>query len=268
MDKKTFEKVCHLVYDKSGINLTEKKEALVRARLTKRVRALGLTDEAEYLKYLYSDKSGTELVELLDVISTNVTHFFREDAHFEVLGKVLKELESQGQKRIRIWCAAASSGEEPYSIAITVMESMRDHSDTKILATDISTRVLRKCVEGVYREDSVSRMPERYLKKYFDPIKEDGKVEYKIRQQPRDKVKFGRLNLIEIPYPMHGPLDIVFIRNVMIYFDNNVRRKVLAEIYRLMRPGGFLMVGHSESLTGQVSEFKSVMPAVYIKSDD
>ena len=268
MDKKTFEKVCRLIYDKSGINLTEKKEALVRARLAKRVRALGLADEIEYLEYLTNDKSGTELVELLDVISTNVTHFFREDTHFEVLGKVLKEIESRGQKRVRIWCAAASSGEEPYSIAITVLEAMRNHSDTRILATDISTRVLKKCVEGVYNEDSVSKMPDLYLKRYFDRLKQGEKFEYRIRQAPRDKVKFGRLNLVEIPYPLSGPLDIVFIRNVMIYFDNNVRRKVLAEIYRLMRPGGFLMVGHSESLTGQVSEFKSVMPAVYIKPEN
>ncbi|MEA1996635.1 MAG: protein-glutamate O-methyltransferase [Gemmatimonadota bacterium] len=266
MDPKTFNALRSLVYEKSGISLGDNKKALVCSRIGKRIRQLGLDDFKDYLKYLNSDEKGREVVELLDVISTNVTNFFREPKHFEVLSSLLKKWAGAGQRRFRIWCAASSTGEEPYTIAMTVREALNDVSDTKILATDISTQVLEKAVKGVYEERHVEKIPGYLLSRYFKKIRRgDSEGLYEASQSLKQMLTFRRLNLNVTPYPLKGPLDVVFIRNVMIYFDNQVRAKVLKDMYRLLKPGGYLMVGHSESLTGLVSEFKSVMPSVYIK---
>ena len=265
MDRHTFNKFRGLVYEKSGINLGEKKEALVCARLGKRMRTLGIDDYRKYFKYVARDTSGQEIVELLDVISTNITHFFREHQHFEFLNSIVGEWVSQGQRRFRIWSAACSTGEEPYSIAMTLRETLSDITDTKILATDISTRVLQKAMQGMYEERHMEKVPRELRLKYL--LKDSGQEKslYKIAKSLRDMVTFGRLNLSVHPYPLNGPFDVIFCRNVMIYFDNQVRRRVLESMYKLLKPGGYLMVGHAESLTGIVSSFKSVKPSVYVK---
>ncbi len=265
MDRETFDRLRGLVYDKSGISLGEQKRELVCARVGKRMRALGLEDYREYFSFLIEDDSGTEVVELLDVISTNVTHFFREPRHFEVLGELLRQWEEAGQRRFRIWCAAGSSGEEPYTIAMTVLESLRDPSDARILATDISTRVLEKARRGVYEGRHVEKIPPALLGRYIERGHGEDEGLYSVREPLRRMTTFGRLNLSMHPYPLKGPLDVIFCRNVMIYFDNKVRHEVLQNMHELLKPGGYLMVGHAESLTGLVSEFKSVMPSVYIK---
>ncbi|MEI6809393.1 MAG: CheR family methyltransferase, partial [bacterium] len=146
----TFDRFCDLVYQKAGIKLGPQKEALVSARIGKRLRKLGLNSYEEYLRVVAEDKAGDELVEMLNAISTNVTHFYREDRHFDLLGQYLKRWESEGQTGFKIWCAASSTGEEPYTIAITVKDALRDSSDVKILATDISTKVLGLAKEGLY----------------------------------------------------------------------------------------------------------------------
>lgn len=267
MDAKTFDAFRKLVYNKSGINLGEQKQALVCARVGKRMRMLGLDDYRDYLQYVSDDESGEELVKLLDVISTNVTHFFREAKHFEVLESILRQWSGEGLRRMRIWCAASSTGEEPYTLAMTVKEALGDGNvtDVKILATDISTRVLEVARQGVYEERKLDKVPEKHLRKYFQ--KGSGRAEgyYMVKKPLRDMISFGRLNLSIQPFPIHGPLDVIFCRNVMIYFDNHVRTKVLENMYRLLKPGGYLMVGHAESLTGLVSNFKNIMPSVYVK---
>lgn len=268
MDKKIFNKIREIVYEKSGISLNEGKEALVSARVGKRMRQLDISEYRDYLSYLEKDTTGQEYVFMIDAISTNVTSFFREGSHFEFLSKILQEWFEKGQTRLRVWSCASSTGEEPYSIAMTVYDLIQEYGvDTKILATDISTKVLSKCMEGIYKEDKLEsvnlRMRDRFFEKYTD---EGGEKLYKVRDNLKKLITFTRINLSKPPFPMQGPFDVVFCRNVMIYFDNIVRKKLLTDIIRLLRPGGYLMVGHAESLTGiMISGIKGVMPAVYMK---
>lgn len=266
MDQRLYDKFRSLVYEQSGINLGSEKQALVCARVGKRMRALGIQDHKEYYNCVLEDDTGRELISLLDVISTNVTNFFREEKHFVLLDKLLRQWGDEGQTRFRIWSAACSTGEEPYTIAMTAREALGSRlSDTKILATDISTSVLEKAVRGEYNESKLEKIPPHLLKRYLTKVRNSKENCYQVKDTLRSLITFGRLNLSVHPYPLKGPLDVVFCRNVMIYFDNEVRKEVLDNIYQLLKPGGYLMVGHAESLTGLVSEFKSVMPSVYIK---
>jgi len=215
------------------------------------------------LSYVAQDTSGAELVSLIDAISTNVTSFFREPSHFDFLSEVVSQWFDQGQRRFRFWSAAASSGEEPYSMAITLLEALRSReANTRILATDISTKVLDQCREGIYRADKLDKMPPVLRERYFD---RSANGTYTAKSILKTLILFRRLNLATPPFPMRGPLDVVFCRNVMIYFDNTVRHGLLNEIHRLLKPGGYLIVGHTESLTGMISHFKSVRPSIYIK---
>lgn len=266
MDQRTFNRFREIVYEKSGIALKEGKEALVTARVGKRMRALGINAHKRYLEYVLADKSGEEIVHLLDAISTNVTSFFREQGHFEFMSKVMSGWLKEGQRRFRLWSAACSTGEEPYSMAMTLAEVSKSYSaDIKILASDISTRALAKCFAGVYGEEKFLDVPKFLRCRYFNKYGGNGDVYYIVSSEIKRMIVIRRLNLASTPFPMRGPLDIVFCRNAMIYFDNRVRINLLAEIYRLLKPGGYLMVGHAESLTGMVSEFKVVKPAIYIK---
>lgn len=266
MDKTTFEKFRQVVYDRSGITLGTQKEALVSARVGKRMRALQIATHADYLKYVLEDESGQELVHLIDAISTNVTSFFREAEHFTFLTEVLTQWLGKGQQRFRLWSAACSTGEEPYTIAMTVAEALASsRNDTRILATDISTRVLEKSRMGDYAADKVETVPPPLRARYFEQHRDGDAKRYRVAESLKRMIVFKRLNLSTPPFPMHGPLDVVFCRNVMIYFDNQVRGRLLNEIYRLLKPGGYLMVGHAESLTGMMSDFKTVRPSIYVK---
>ena len=266
MDKATFNKFRAIVYEKSGISLNDSKVALVTARIGKRIRALKLNSHKEYYDVIVQDESGEELIQFLDVISTNVTNFFREPHHFEFLTKVYKEWCNTGQKRFRFWSCASSSGEEPYTIAMTLLNAVdKPGIDAKILATDISTRMLTQCMEGRYAEEKVKNIAKPMLKRYFNEANENGAKYYEVNGRLKNMTVFRRLNLSKPPFPMKGPLDTVFCRNVMIYFDNTVRVPLLNEIYRLLKPGGYLMVGHAESLTGIETNFKPVAPSIYVK---
>ena len=266
METVTYDKIRKIVYDKSGIHLREGKESLIHSRVGKRLRALGVKSIPDYLKYLDKDESGEEMIKFLDVISTNVTSFYREPEHFEFMRQVFMDWVNSGQRRFRFWSAACSSGEEPLTMAMTLLNSMLPYDiDAKILATDISTTVLEKSRNGVYPEKKVEGIPKKDKVKYFHKFSENGDTYYKAHSQLQDMIVYKRLNLISSPFPMSGPLDIVFCRNVMIYFDNKVRARLLAEISRLLKPGGILIVGHAESLTGQLCDLKNVKPSVYIK---
>lgn len=267
MNKDTFEAFRKLVYDKAGIALGDKKEALVSARLGKRMRVLNFDTYEKYLDYVKKDDSGNEIVQLLDAISTNVTHFFREEQHFDFITSQLNEWHSAGQRKFRFWSAGCSSGEEPYTIAMTYLEAIRGQAcDTRILATDLSLRVLSKASSGIYSPKEMDKIPERYINTYFSKVIEDSQTKYQINNQCRSLITFQRLNLTEFPFPMKGPFDLIFCRNVMIYFDNEMRSHLLEEYFRLLRKGGYLLVGHAESLTGMLSGFKSVNPSIYIKT--
>jgi len=266
MDHKTFNKFRDLIYEQSGIALSEGKEALVSARVAKRLRALGLNDHESYLRHVSEDRSGEELVSLLDTISTNVTNFFREPAHFRFLENAVRHWVKQGQTRFRIWCAASSTGEEPYTLAMTMLEATAGQKmDIKILATDISTKVLRIAQAGFYEDRKVQDIPLELRRKYLDASEQNGVSGLVAKPVLREMITFRRLNLSQPPFPMKGPLDAVFCRNVMIYFDNKVRSRLISETSRLLKSGGYLMVGHSESLTGIPSTFQTIQPAVYQK---
>ncbi len=267
MEKKVFNKFREVVYARSGISLGPNKEALVSSRIGKRMRSLGMDEYTQYLNFVLSDDGKDEIVQLIDAISTNVTSFYRESVHFDFLADALKTWQKNGQDRFRIWCAASSTGEEPYTLAITALESLQARSaNIKILATDISTKVLKACMKGQYAADKVQTVPPALLKKYFIKQQVDGETLFSAQDTLKRILTVRQLNLAKPPFPMKGPLDVVFCRNVMIYFDNGVREKLLNEAHRLLKPGGYLIVGHAESLTGLLSCFKSVKPSIYVKT--
>lgn len=269
MEQKIFERFRKIVYEQSGITLGDRKKSLVCARVGKRMRELNLDDYAKYLNVIENDSTGNETVQLLDNISTNVTSFFREMEHFDFLADRVKEWMTKGQHTFRLWSAASSTGEEPYSIAMTlksIMTEIKASFDYKILATDISTEVLSTCRNGYYQADKIEKISNLFKNRFFDQAIKDGETVYQIDELLKKEITFSRLNLSRPPFPMKGPFDVIFCRNVMIYFDNNVRKNLLREIYRLLKPGGFLMVGHAESLSGMLGNFKTVKPSIYIKS--
>ncbi len=267
LDSKIYHEFRTLVYDVSGINLGDGKEALVSSRIGKRMRILGMAEFKTYLSMVRADPAGEELVHLLDAISTNVTSFFREPAHFDLIRELFDGWLSAGQRRFRFWSAASSTGEEPYTLAMTLAEVLCGRDvDLKILATDISSRVLETASLGEYSESKLSGIPPAFRGKYFNKIGDRGDFHFKIKDDLRKWVVFKRFNLSTPPFPMPGPLDLVLCRNVMIYFDNHVRQGLLSEIYRMLKPEGYLLVGHAESLNGIKTDFKVVRPSIYRKN--
>ena len=267
MEPKVYQEFRNLVYEHSGISLGDHKQALVSARIGKRMRALGLDDAVDYLHVVASDKSGDELGLLLDAISTNVTHFFREARHFEVLARLIREAAERDQTSFNIWCAAASTGEEPYSIAITALESSPAAMRISIVASDIASSVLKKANFGVYRKQDVDKIDAKLLKKYFQTgATERAKDLYRVKPALRDLVSFKQINLSTPPFPIQGPLDAVFCRNVMIYFNIELRQRLVQNLFNLLKPGGHLIVGMAESLSSVHHSHKAVEPSVYRKT--
>ena len=261
-----FRRFQRLAYDHAGIYLKSGKEALVAARVCKRLRALGFTSARDYLLFLESDDTGEELVQFLDVISTNFTSFYREPVHFEILQDWIRRELAAGVGRLRLWSAAASTGEEPYSMAITVERARALRPlDYRILGTDISTRALERACDGLYMEQAMRTVPKRDQKSFFRPRVVGGDTHFEVRETLRNRIIYRRMNLSGFPYPLKGPLDVIFCRNVMIYFDDRVRRSLINEIVRLLRPGGLLFTGHAESLSSLHSGLKMLQPSVYIK---
>ncbi len=267
IDPRSFDAIRTIVRERSGIVLGDHKQALVSSRLGKRMRALGLLSIRDYVEYLKQDRSGREITELLDAISTNVTSFFREAQHFEYLRDLLLKRPSS-REPFRIWCAAASTGEEPYTIAMTVRAADTDGAlDARILATDINTDVLKKAMAGEYTEERASGIPRALRDAYFEAGPgSNGQKVYRASDDLRRMIRFRQFNLSTFPYPVRAMVDVVFCRNVMIYFDEQLRRRVVAEFHRLLRPNGILFVGHAECLTGLTDVFATVRPTVYRKT--
>ena len=265
-----FETISGIVKGLCGINLHEGKKELVKARLAKRLRQLALPDFTQYIKMLREDASGTELTAMLDALSTNTTHFFRESRHFDYFRDVvLPELlrKNQAKRRIRIWSAGCSSGEEPYTIAILLKEHLppgASNWDVKILATDISTKVLARAREGIYSAPALRDAPKVAVYKYFTPLKGRSNGAFQVNASLRKLVHFARLNLMQ-PWPMKGPFDVIFCRNVMIYFDKSTQGRLVERYYDILAPGGTFFIGHSESLPGIRHKFSYVAPTVYTR---
>ncbi len=268
LSEKDFQRFSTLVYEQAGINLHQGKKELLRARLAKRIRELGFGSFSEYYEHLIRDETGDELVHMLNCIATNLTRFFREEAHFEFLAQVVypefKQVlkHSGNQVLFKVWSAACSTGEEPYSIAIHA--SCHLDCDFQILATDISTKALDKATKAIYPQNHLSQVPAHMISRFF--LKGFGPKQGYVRLKPqiRSRVSFFRHNLMDPP-PMQEKMDVVFCRNVLIYFDRHTQKKVVENIASVLKPGGYLLVGHAESLNGAVPQLRYVRPAVYRK---
>ncbi len=266
-----FSRFRDLIHEQSGIHLAAGKETLLHSRISKRMRRLGIQKAEAYLKHIADDRSGQEMIELLDAISTNVTYFFREPDHFDQLRAALAHWVDEGQRRFRLWSAACSYGQEPYTMAMTALDAFRDLRaegiDLRVLATDISTKVLAAAQEGVYSAGDLEKVALDFRDRYFDKLStEEGQRRFQVLPALRSRVTFRRLNLSRPPFPMQGPLDVVFCRNVMIYFDTQTRQRLVNEIERLLRPGGLMMIGHAESLIGLTTRLTAISPSVYQKA--
>ncbi|MHC4267065.1 MAG: CheR family methyltransferase [Planctomycetota bacterium] len=268
-----FELFRSLIYDTCGINLQLSKKELVKARLSKRLAKVGINTFNDYYKYVTkTDKSGKELIHLLDSISTNKTDFFRENKHFDFLNTtLLPELVSNKEKnndrKLRIWCAASSSGEEPYSLAITVLNHIKPSNgwDIKILATDISTKILQKAVTGIYKIELLKDISPGTISAHFFKVHAHNSQCYEAKEHLKELITYRRFNLMTEKFPFKHPFDFIFCRNVMIYFDSDTQHRLVSKFYDCLPKNGYLFIGHSETLSKSNSGFKYAQPAVYQK---
>ena len=265
-----YERISRLVYEQCGINLHEGKKELVKARLGKRLREGNFKSFGEYYRYVTTDDGTAELISMIDSLSTNLTYFFREESHFQKLRNMIKlmvKTSNQGRlsEKLRIWSAGCSTGEEPYSLAMTVCESVNGLSKgVKIMATDISTRVLQTADKGIFGKERLKNVPPAILKKYFQMGSGSCEGQFLIKKSIRDMIQFSRFNLMDTPPPNYR-FDIIFCRNVMIYFDKATQEALVRRFHQCLNKGGHLFVGHSESLTGLSHELKYIEPSVYRK---
>jgi chemotaxis protein methyltransferase CheR len=262
-----FRNFSDLIYEKCGINLHQGKRELLKARLSKVLRQSSFGSVREYYDYLMKDTKGDAFIPLLDVISTNLTAFFREPRHFDFLtDTVVPELfdSSSASREIRVWCAGCSSGEEAYSITMTLLEVLPEnrHKDIRLLATDISTRMLNAADRGVYDASRVEKIPYPLRRQYFQKGINRWAGFYKVKPLVRERVQYQRLNFIE-PFSFPKPFHVVFCRNVMIYFDKETQEDLVNRFHRVLARPGYLFIGHSESLTGIRHPFRYVCPSVY-----
>jgi len=264
--RKDFERLCQLVDRHTGIQLASGKEDMLYGRLSRRLRKVGLDSFKAYIQLLEEDETGDEFGEFINSVTTNLTSFFREAHHFDYLKKtLLPELmqRNQASRRIRIWSAGSSTGEEPYSIAMTVAETMPPGWDVKILATDLDTDVLLHGENGIYDDSRVEGLDKAVVKRWFTKSKsQPGKV--RVKSELQNLIYFRQLNLLK-SWPMKGPIDIIFCRNVIIYFDMPTKQKLMDRYANMLVDGGHLFLGHSEAMNNMSNRFSLDGKSVYSK---
>ena len=257
-----FEQVRSLIYQRAGISLNAGKHAMVYSRLSRRLRETGQSTFTGYLQWLQASKGAAgeaEWQEFVNCLTTNLTSFFREDHHFQALADDLRE---RAGRHLRIWCSAASTGEEPYSIAMTVAETLGAQAQVSILASDIDTKVLATAQRGVYEADSRGLSAERLLR-HFMRGKGGNSGFIRIKPELARRVEFRPFHLMSHSWSLGEPFDLIFCRNVMIYFDAATQRQVLQQMHSVLRPGGLLYVGHSENFTESRALFRLRGKTVY-----
>jgi len=267
---KEYKLISSLVYNKFGINLGEQKRSLIVGRLNKVLKQYGFKTFQEYYDYVQSDMTGTALTTLIDRISTNHTFFNRENDHFQhfsahSIPEVIANLKANNRRDIRIWCAGCSTGEESYTIAMLLMEHFGNELrawDIGVLATDISTRALEKAVAGIYENDNVGKLPPGLKNKYLTRQAEGN---WKVNDKVKSLVTYRKLNLMNGSYPFKGRFQVIFCRNVMIYFDKPTRDVLVSKFDRYLENHGYLYIGHSETLGRDNKAFKYLRPALYQK---
>jgi chemotaxis protein methyltransferase CheR len=271
---KDFERLSRLIYEQSGIVLKEEKKTMVELRIKRRLKSLDLRSFHQYCDYLFSAQGGKddEIVQLIDVVSTNKTDFFREPDHFEYLARqAVPDLMARNRsgRSLLVWSAGCSTGEEPYTLAMVLRECAAAHPQLRfqVLATDISTAVLGKARKGIFHADAVRPVPAALQRKYFMRSRDPNSQLLRVVPELRELVEFRRLNFMDSDFGLAQKVDIVFCRNVMIYFDRATQEKIVQKLARQLVPGGYAFVGHSESLHDMDMPLVPVAPALYRKVD-
>ncbi|PXV95483.1 CheR-type MCP methyltransferase [Lachnotalea glycerini] len=267
MSDEEFKLLSFYIKENSGINLRKEKKALLVGRLNNMLLELGMDNFMDYYKYLQNNTQGEELSKLIDKVTTNHTFFMREAEHFNYFTEtVLPYFRKTIKDRdFRIWCAASSSGEEPYTLAILLDEFFKPTGeiwDKKLLATDLSLKALEDAKRGIYNYEHISSLPKLWVLNYFDKISQ---TEYQVKNEMRKEVIYRRFNLLESVFPFKKKFHVIFCRNVMIYFDNPTKEALLNKLYDSLDYGGYLFIGHSESINREKTRFKYIKPAVYRK---
>ncbi len=270
ISKEEFRQLSEYIKQNYGIHLKEEKRILVMGRLQHVLQKTGCKSFTEYFAYLTADKSGRAVITMIDKITTNHTFFMREVEHFDYFrDHVLPELKKNVKdKDLRIWCAASSTGEEPYTLAILLDESFASEKlwwDTRILATDISESALEDAIKGVYSNERIQSLPAHWIVNYFQRYDNEN---WEVKSNIKNAVFFRKFNLMETVFPFKKKFHVIFCRNVMIYFDNETKSRLIKRFYEILEPGGYLFVGHSESIGQMEPRFRYVIPSVYKKMDD
>jgi chemotaxis protein methyltransferase CheR len=269
LSSRNFEALSRYIYDYSGIKMPITKLTMLEGRLRRRLRATGIPSFNAYCDYLF--KHGgieKEAIFLIDAVTTNKTDFFREPKHFEFMEQVgLPELAAAGHRRLRLWSAACSIGAEPYTMAMVMQDFVESRSgiDYRILATDLSTDVLGAARRGVYPRDMIQPVPAEMQRRYVMVSRDAGRGEVRIHPRLRSAIGFARMNLMDNAYRVGDPMHMIFCRNVLIYFDKPTQAKVLSRLCDCLAPGGFLYVGHSETVTGISLPVRQVANTVFKK---
>ncbi|MCQ2235656.1 MAG: hypothetical protein MJZ18_01525 [Bacteroidales bacterium] len=267
MSKEDFMVFSDYIYSRYGIKMPEIKRVMLQGRLLKRIRELGMHSYTEYKDYFFSPEGQEkELYDFLSVVTTNKTDFFREPVHFDYLaGEVLPEMYNSGKKLVKIWSAACSSGEELYTISIVLHEFMEKHPDMRyqILGTDISNNVMDKAVRGVYAERIIDVIPLALKKKYFFRSKDRHNPTVRVSPELQKNISLKYLNLMDSQYDIKEMYDVIFCRNVLIYFDRETQEKVINKLCRHLVPGGFLFIGHSESVANMQVPLENIKPTIF-----
>lgn len=263
---KEFEQIVSYVKTAYGLNLAEKKH-LLEGRLQQVLQDMNFASFGEYFDYIRQDKTGEAVITLINKVTTNHTFFMREPDHFHFFyDKVLPYLEANVKdKDLRIWSAGCSTGEEPYTLAMLVADYFKNQKflwDSRILATDISRKVLTAATEGIYSTEQIAPLPERWRKSYFTKVDDQ---HYAVADVIRNEVVFRAFNLTNPVFPFKKKFHVIFCRNVMIYFDMPTKQELVRKFYEFTEPGGYLFIGHAESINRDQSQYKYIMPAVYRK---
>lgn len=259
-----FDQLRKLLYANAGISLNDSKKILLTGRLAKRLNALGLANYTQYFKYVSDVRNRDELDFMVDLLTTNETYFFREPKHFDFLRDEVLPAVKPGQP-FRVWSAAASIGAEAYTIAMILAEGLGESASWDVLGTDISSSVLEKARQGMYAIGEAEKIPPQYLKKYCLKGVRSQQGTLLIDRRLRQRVRFEKLNLIADHFVKPGDFDVIFLRNVLIYFDNETKTRVVQNLLPCLKPGGYLIVGHSETLSGITTALPQLRPTIYQK---
>lgn len=269
MSDQEFHRIQKFLKGKYGIDMSNKKE-IINGRLENYMRLNGYSTYHDFMQELEADSSGNLERTLVNILTTNHTYFMRESEHFDYLKQeVLPYLKKKHENDhdIHIWCAASSTGEEPYGLAMTLMDFFgleKSKWDSQILATDISTEVLSHAQAGIYDAEEINTLPSHWKRRYFRALPSEDK--YKATDELKKEVLFRKFNLMD-PFPFRKPLDVIFIRNVMIYFDNDTKRELIKKAYKALAPGGYLFVGRTETIDRDACDFMMIKPSIFRKKE-